>query len=114
MHCSWWPGVHICTCSSSCFCALAVIIIPTDGVVSTPGGNANFVCLLAQPPQAEGPIRIQWLMNGSAALLNETIEQGNAHTTMFSDTLWGLDLINMSNQIQISCTLVYSAEMITS
>ena len=81
-------------------------------MVSTPGGNASFTCFLTQPPQ--GPVQIQWVMNGSAALLNETIEQGNAYTTMPGDNLWELHLVNLSTQINISCSFSYSAENITS
>ena len=42
---------------------------------------------------------VQWLMNSSAALLNESIELGNAVVTRipFSSTvLWFLDLVNLT------------------
>ena len=51
-----------------------VIIQPSGSVVTTLGGDARFQCI---PTTSQD----QWLMNSSAALLNDIIELGNAVVT---------------------------------
>ena len=53
-----------------------VTIQPSGSVVTTLGGDARFQCI---PTTSQD--NVQWLMNSSAALLNESIELGNAVVT---------------------------------
>ena len=83
-----------------------VTIQPSGSVVTTLGGDARFQC---RPTTSQD--NVQWLMNSSAALLNESIELGNAVVTRvpFSDTiiLWFLDLVNLTpnyNHTVIQCS----------
>ena len=83
-----------------------VTIQPSGSVVTTLRGDANFRCI---PPSPQD--NVQWLMNSSAALLNESIELGDAEVTRvpFSDTiiLWLLDLVNLTpnyNHTVIQCS----------
>ena len=83
-----------------------VTIQPSGSVVTTLGGDARFQCI---PTTSQD--NVQWLMNSSAALLNESIELGNAVVTRvpFSDTiiLWFLDLVNLTpnyNHTVIQCS----------
>ena len=83
-----------------------VTIQPSGSVVTTLGGDARFRC---SPTTSQD--NVQWLMNSSAALLNESIELGNAVVTRvpFSDTiiLWFLDLVNLTpnyNHTEIQCS----------
>ena len=48
-----------------------VTIQPSGSVVTTLGGDARFQCI---PTTSQD--NVQWLMNSSAALLNESIELG--------------------------------------
>lgn len=82
-----------------------VTLIPSDDVVVITLGNVTFKC---RPMDAQD--NIQWLMNDSAALLNESIEMGNAvvKRVPFSDTIivWLLELFNLTskfNQTKIQC-----------
>ena len=82
-----------------------VTIQPSGSVVTTLGGDARFQCM------ATSQDNVQWLMNSSAALLNESIELGNAVVTRvpFSDTiiLWFLNLVNLTpnyNHTVIQCS----------
>ena len=61
-----------------------VTIQPSGSVVTTLGGDARFQCI---PTTSQD--NVQWLMNSSAALLNESIELGNAVVTRvpFSSTV---------------------------
>ena len=84
-----------------------VTIQPSGSVVTTLGGDARFQCI---PTTSQD--NVQWLMNSSAALLNESIELGNAVVTRvpFSDTiiLWFLDLVNLTpnyNHTEIQCSI---------
>ena len=84
----------------------AVTIQPSGSVVTTLGGDARFRCI---PTTSQD--NVQWLMNSSAALLNDSIELGNAVVTRvpFSDTiiLWLLDLVNLTpnyNHTEIQCS----------
>ena len=84
-----------------------VTIQPFGSVVTTLGGDTRFRCI---PPTASQD-NVQWLMNSSAALLNDSIELGNAVVTRvpFSDniTLWFLDLVNLTpnyNHTLIQCS----------
>ena len=86
--------------------AFTVTIQPSGSVVTTLGGDARFQCI---PTTSQD--NVQWLMNSSAALLNESIELGNAVVTRvpFSDTiiLWFLDLVNLTpnyNHTVIQCS----------
>ena len=83
-----------------------VTILPFGSVVATLGGDARFQCIPTTPQD-----NVQWLMNSSAALLNESIELGNAVVTRvpFSDAiiLWFLDLVNLTpnyNHTVIQCS----------
>ena len=83
-----------------------VTIQPSGSVVTTLGGDARFRCI---PTTSQD--NVQWLMNSSAALLNESMELGNAVVTRvsFSDTiiLWFLDLVNLTpnyNHTVIQCS----------
>ena len=70
--------------------AFTVTIQPSGSVVTTLGGDARFQCI---PTTSQD--NVQWLMNSSAALLNESIELENAVVTRvpFSSTVvWFLDL----------------------
>ena len=85
-----------------------VTIQPFGSVVTTLGGDASFQCGLPTTSQDN----VQWLMNSSAALLNESIELGNAVVTRIPvsdiDTiLWFLDLVNLTsiyNHTEIQCS----------
>ena len=84
-----------------------VTIQPSGSVVTTLGGDARFQCI---PTTSQD--NVQWLMNSSAALLNESIELGNAVVTRAvfngSDTVvWFLDLANLTpnyNHTEIQCS----------
>ena len=85
-----------------------VTIQPSGSVVTTLGGDERFRCI---PTTLQD--NVQWLMNSSAALLNESIELGVAVVTRvsFSDTiiLWFLDLVNLTPNynhtvIQLQCS----------
>ena len=82
-----------------------VTIQPSGSVVTTLGGDERFRCI---PPSPQD--NVQWLMNSSAALLNESIELGNAVVTRvpFSSTVvWLLDLVNLTpnyNHTVIQCS----------
>ena len=84
-----------------------VTIQPSGSVVTTLGGDARFQCI---PTTSQD--NVQWLMNSSAALLNESIELGNAVVTRVqftgSDTVvWFLDLVNLTpnyNHTEIQCS----------
>ena len=83
-----------------------VTIQPSGSVVTTLGGDARFQCIATTSQD-----NVQWLMNSSVALLNESIELGNAVVTRvpFSDTiiLWLLDLVNLTtnyNHTVIQCS----------
>ena len=56
-----------------------VTIQPSGNVVTTLGGDARFQCIATTPQD-----NVQWLMNSSAALLNESIELGNAEVIRVS------------------------------
>ena len=80
---------------------------PSGSVATTLGGDTRFRCILPTASQDN----VQWLMNSSAALLNDSIELGNAVVTRvpFSDTiiLWFLDLVNLTpnyNHTVIQCS----------
>ena len=51
-----------------------VTIQPSGSVVTTLGGDARFQCI---PTTSQD--NVQWLMNSSATLLNESIELGKGH-----------------------------------
>ena len=79
-----------------------VTIQPSGSVVTTLGRDARFQCI---PTTSQD--NVQWLMNSSAALLNESIELGNAVVTRvpFSSTV--LDLVNLTsnyNHTEIQCS----------
>ena len=82
-----------------------VTIQPSGSVVTTLGGDANLLCI---PPASQD--NVQWLMNSSAALLNDSIELGNAVVTRipFSSTVaWLLNLVNLTssyNHTEIQCS----------
>ena len=88
-----------------------VTIQPSGSVVTTLGGDARFRCI---PTTSQD--NVQWLMNSSAALLNESIELGNAVVTRvpFNVTgsasiiiIWFLDLVNLNpnyNHTEIQCS----------
>lgn len=87
-----------------------VTIYPLGGVVSTPGGNASFLCTSAIPHGERG-LKIQWFMNESAALVNETIDQGNAVAYVI-DRIEALDFIKIPlefNKIRIQCNASISS-----
>ena len=91
---------------SSCNPCVHSTIQPSGSVVTTLGGDARFQCI---PTTSQD--NVQWLMNSSAALLNGSIELGNAVVTRvpFSDTiiLWFLDLVNLTsnyNHTVIQCS----------
>ena len=88
-----------------------VTIQPSGSVVTTLGGDARFQCI---PTTSQD--NVQWLMNSSAALLNESIELGKAVVTRVpfdvtgSDStiiiLWFLSLVNLTpnyNHTEIKC-----------
>ena len=82
-----------------------VTIQPSGSVVTTLGGDVRFQCI---PTTSQD--NVQWLMNSSAALLNESIELGNAvvRRIQFSSTVaWFLDLVNLTpnyNHTEIQCS----------
>ena len=83
-----------------------VTIQPSGSVVTTLGGDARFQCI---PTTSQD--NVQWLINSSSALLNESIELGNVVVTRVpvSDTiiLWFLDLVNLTpnyNHTVIQCS----------
>ena len=82
-----------------------VTIQPSGSVVTTLGGDARFQCI---PTTSQD--NVQWFMNSSAALLNESIELGNAvvRSVSFGSTvLWFLDLVNLTpnyNHTEIQCS----------
>ena len=82
-----------------------VTIQPSGSVVTTLGGDASFQCI---PTTSQD--NVQWLMNSSAALLNESIELGNAEVIRgsFGNTvLLFLDLVNLTpnyNHTEIQCS----------
>ena len=74
-----------------------VTIQPSGSVVTTLGGDARFQCI---PTISQD--NVQWLMNSSAALLNESIELGNAvviRGSFGSTLLWFLDLENLTSKL---------------
>ena len=81
-----------------------VTIQPSGSVVTTLGRDVRFLCTSQD--------NVEWLMNSSAALLNESIELGNAVVTRMqftgSDTVvWFLDLVNLTtnyNHTVIQCS----------
>ena len=83
-----------------------VTIQPSGSVVTTLGGDAMFQCI---PTTSQD--NVQWLMNSSVALLNESIELGNAEVIRvpLHDTfiLWFLDFVNLTpnyNHTEIQCS----------
>ena len=82
-----------------------VTIQPSGSVITTLGGDANFRCI---PPSPQD--NVQWLMNSSAAFLNDSIELGNAvetHVPFSSTVAWFLDLVNLTsnyNHTEIQCS----------
>ena len=84
-----------------------VTIQPSGSVVTTLGGDARFQC---RPTTSQD--NVQWFINSSAALLNESIELGNAVVTrvQFTDSdtvVWFLDLVNLTpnyNHTVIQCS----------
>ena len=88
-----------------------VTIQPSGSVVTTLGGDARFQCI---PTTSQD--NVQWLMNSSAALLNESIELRNAVVTRVpfnvtgSDStiiIWFLNLVNLTpnyNHTEIKCS----------
>ena len=82
-----------------------VTIQPSGSVVTTLGGDARFQCI---PTTSQD--NVQWLMNSSAALLNESIELGNAEVirgSFGSTVLLFLDLVNLTpnyNHTEIQCS----------
>ena len=90
---------------SSIILVFTVTIQPSGSVVTTLGGDARFQCI---PTRSQD--NVQWLMNSSAALLNDSIELGNAvvERVPFSSTVaWLLDLVNLTsnyNHTEIQCS----------
>ena len=79
-----------------------VPIQPSGSVVTTLGGDERFRCI---PTTSQD--NVQWLMNSSAALLNESIELGDAVVTHGSFDIWFLDLVNLTpnyNHTVIQCS----------
>ena len=82
-----------------------VTIQPSGSVVTTLGGDARFQCI---PTTSQD--NVQWIMNSSAALLNESIELGNAvviRGSFGSTVLLFLDLVNLTsnyNHTVIQCS----------
>ena len=83
-----------------------VTIQPFGSMVTTLGGDARFQCIATTSQD-----NVQWLMNSSGALLNESIELGDAVVTRVpvSDTiiLSFLDLVNLTpnyNHTEIQCS----------
>ena len=79
----------------------SVTIQPSGSVVTTLGGDARFQCIPTTSPD-----NVQWLMNSSAALLNESIDLGNAVVTRICSMV--LDLVNLTpnyNHTEIQCSI---------
>ena len=82
-----------------------VTIQPSGSVVTTLGGDVRFRCI---PTTSQD--NVQWLTNSSAAILNESIELGNAvviRGSFGSTVLWFLDLVNLTpnyNLTEIQCS----------
>ena len=82
-----------------------VTIQPSGSVVTTLGGDVRFQCT---PTTSQD--NVQWLMNSSAALLNESIDLGNSvviRGSFGSIVLWFLDLVNLTpnyNHTEIQCS----------
>ena len=72
-------------------------------VVPSSGGNGSFRCL----PRSVNIMSIQWLMNGSATLINEAIASGNAVVLFDGSLRIGLlHVINIPlefNETNIQC-----------
>ena len=66
-----------------------VTIQPSGSVVTTLGGDVSLLCIPTTPQD-----NVQWLMNSSAALLNESIELGNAVVTR--TPIMGTTIIQLS------------------
>ena len=87
------------------YLVFTVTIQPSGSVVTTLGGDTRFLCT---PTTSQD--NVQWLMNSSAALLNESIELGNAvvtHVQFSSAVIWFLDLVNLTpnyNHTEIQCS----------
>ena len=99
-------GIAAGVCDDWLILVFTVTIQPFGSVVTTLGEDARFRCI---PLTSQD--NVQWLMNSSAALLNESIELGNIVVTRvpFSDTiiLWFLDLVNLTpnyNHTVIQCS----------
>ena len=65
-------------------------------MVTTLGGDVSLLCIPITPQD-----NVQWLMNSSAALLNDSIELGNAvvtRTPIMGTTIiqWNLSLVNLT------------------
>ena len=84
-----------------------VTIQPSGSVVTTLGGDASLLCIPTTPQD-----NVQWLMNSSVALLNDSIELGNAvvtRTPIMGTTIiqWNLSLVNLTpnyNHTVIQCS----------
>ena len=87
-----------------------VYVYPLGGVVSTPGGNASFQCI-STIPYGERGLRIQWLMNESVALVNETIGRRIAVAYVSDDipVLRFTEIPLEFNQTKIQCNASLSS-----
>lgn len=115
------PMVIVYTCMWLLFFLLhpgsrTVSVQTPEGLVSAPGGNTSFLCT-STIPHGERGLRIQWLMNESAVLVNESIEQGNA-VAYVSGTIEVLKFTKIPlefNQTMIQCNAsLSSGEQFTS
>lgn len=85
-------------------------------MVTTEGGNASFQCIITSKSHRDRDLSIQWLMNGSAALVNETIEQGNAMVYFRNNSSQNVHLLEFTeiplefNQTSIKCSLSSSQQ----
>ena len=90
--------------------APTVTVYPRGGVIAAVGGNASFQCT-STVPHGERGLRIQWLMNESAALVDETADQGNVVASVIHG-IEVLDFINIPsefNQTRIKCNASLSS-----
>ena len=84
-------------------------------IVSTPGGNLSFKCIFLSAVILDFP---EWLINGSAALVNESIELGIAVTQFSEEVATGaLHFHNLPlnfNTTKIQCYAVLPSRTETS
>ena len=81
----------------------AVDVHPSTTSVTIPGGNLVFICTVGEN---EAIVNIQWLMNDSATLLNESLMSGKVMVDFLSMNIGILSFTNITlefNFTRITC-----------